>query len=410
MGASLYNHKVLDTDNTSFDSVSQTSGKTPSSVITSLQDRAGAIARWLRDLGGTQTVGGTSTALTLTLNETSFTGYGSNANQIPDGALLMIETASAATGAAAIVLTSNGALPSRSITHQGGTAIAAGDWIAGAFLLLRNDESASAWVIVNDRKAGSIYLPSAGKIDFNAGDVTITHSAASGGLLTFAGAAVGYIFDGTVAPTSAGGASLGNGTVPWSNAYINNGGKIDFNNGDVTVTHSTNALAFAGATSGYSFDNQIAVTGNVNASTPRLDFASMGSSSMSIRVTANGAGGTKGASFCASGGGEIGSISQTNTATAFNTSSDRRLKDNFRDFDSAALIDQLVVGTFEWKADGTVGYGVLAQDAYEVFPQMITPGEGDERWAADYSKLVPVLLREVQSLRSRMASIEGGTP
>jgi uncharacterized protein YbjQ (UPF0145 family) len=48
--------------------------------------------------------------------------------------------------------------------------------------------------------------------------------------------------------------TLGNATLAWADLFLASGAVINFNNGDVTITHSSNALAFAGASSGYSFD------------------------------------------------------------------------------------------------------------------------------------------------------------
>lgn len=48
--------------------------------------------------------------------------------------------------------------------------------------------------------------------------------------------------------------ALGSATFQWSNLFLGSGGIINWDNGDVTITHSANALAFAGASSGYSFD------------------------------------------------------------------------------------------------------------------------------------------------------------
>ncbi len=61
--------------------------------------------------------------------------------------------------------------------------------------------------------------------------------------------------------------ALGTPTVSWSDLYLASGGIIGWNNGDVTITHSANTLAFAGASSGYTFDVPIAVaSGGTNAS------------------------------------------------------------------------------------------------------------------------------------------------
>lgn len=46
---------------------------------------------------------------------------------------------------------------------------------------------------------------------------------------------------------------LGSGAKPWRDVFLSGTGKLDFGNGDVTVTASANTLTFAGASSGYAF-------------------------------------------------------------------------------------------------------------------------------------------------------------
>jgi hypothetical protein len=57
-----------------------------------------------------------------------------------------------------------------------------------------------------------------------------------------------------------------------------------------------------------------------------------------------------------------------------------------------------------------VKYGVIAQDLHAVAPQAVLQGDdGDEiekTWGVDYSKLVPMLIKEIQSLRARVAALE----
>ena len=48
--------------------------------------------------------------------------------------------------------------------------------------------------------------------------------------------------------------TLGASGTAWADLFLGTGGVINFNAGDVTVTHSANLLAFAGASSGYTFD------------------------------------------------------------------------------------------------------------------------------------------------------------
>ena len=105
----------------------------------------------------------------------------------------------------------------------------------------------------------------------------------------------------------------------------------------------------------------------------------------------------------------VGSISTTSTATTYNTSSDRRLKDNIGDAGPAGyLIDQIQVRMFDWKADGShQPHGVIAQELQTVAPYAVTEGEAeDDAWAVDHSKLVPLLIKEIQDLRARVAALE----
>lgn len=106
-----------------------------------------------------------------------------------------------------------------------------------------------------------LFLASGGVINWNNGNATITHST---GLLT-------SNVDIAV-PDEAYDATNWNGSleVPTKNAVrdkiealvaaaggdvlLGSGAVVNWNSGDVTITHSTNTLAFAGASSGYTFD------------------------------------------------------------------------------------------------------------------------------------------------------------
>jgi hypothetical protein len=105
----------------------------------------------------------------------------------------------------------------------------------------------------------------------------------------------------------------------------------------------------------------------------------------------------------------VGTISFTSTATAYNTSSDQRLKENIADADDAgSKIDAIQVRKFDWKADGShQDYGMVAQELLEVAPEAVSaPEDPEEMMGVDYSKLVPMMLKEIQSLRARIAALE----
>ena len=113
--------------------------------------------------------------------------------------------------------------------------------------------------------------------------------------------------------------------------------------------------------------------------------------------------------FYNAAGTSVGSISQTATATAFNTTSDARLKEDLQSFDAGPIIDATNVYDYAWISTGEREYGVIAQEAIEVYPQAVTHTvipEGDN-WGVDYSKYVPVLLQELKALRERVRVLEG---
>ena len=109
------------------------------------------------------------------------------------------------------------------------------------------------------------------------------------------------------------------------------------------------------------------------------------------------------------GNGLVGSIVTSGSATTYNTSSDERLKDNIVNAPTASEdIDAIQVRSFDWKADGEhQKYGMVAQELLEVAPDAVTKGDTpDDMMSVDYSKLVPMLIKEIQSLRQRVAQLE----
>jgi hypothetical protein len=107
---------------------------------------------------------------------------------------------------------------------------------------------------------------------------------------------------------------------------------------------------------------------------------------------------------------QVGNITTTTSSTAYNTSSDARLKENIADAeDASSLVDAIKVRQFDWKADGShQRYGMVAQELLEVAPEAVSQGETEEdMMGVDYSKLVPMLVKEIQSLRARVAQLEG---
>ena len=118
----------------------------------------------------------------------------------------------------------------------------------------------------------------------------------------------------------------------------------------------------------------------------------------------------------ARGNSTVGSVSVTTTATAYNTSSDYRLKDNQQPLTgSGAFIDALQPKTWDWKTGGK-GVGFIAHEVQAVSPGSVT-GEKDAvdaegnpiMQAMEYgsAEFIANIIAELQSLRARVAQLEG---
>lgn len=108
--------------------------------------------------------------------------------------------------------------------------------------------------------------------------------------------------------------------------------------------------------------------------------------------------------------GRVGYIGTSGTTTSYNTSSDARLKHDIVDApEASSLIDAIKVRSFKWNADNSEQrYGMVAQELLEVAPEAVSvPADEEQMMGVDYSKLVPMLIKEVQQLRARVAQLEG---
>jgi len=110
------------------------------------------------------------------------------------------------------------------------------------------------------------------------------------------------------------------------------------------------------------------------------------------------------------GGVDKGSINFDGGSTiSYTSGSDQRLKENIVDAPSASDdIDAIQVRSFDWKSNGAhQKYGMIAQELETVAPVAVSgDADSDEMMGVDYSKLVPMLVKEIQSLRTRVAQLE----
>jgi hypothetical protein len=114
-------------------------------------------------------------------------------------------------------------------------------------------------------------------------------------------------------------------------------------------------------------------------------------------------------------GTNIGSIVGSNggNMVSYNTSSDYRLKTDFKDFNGLDLINKVITYDYSWKRDSSRMYGVIAHELQEVLPYAVS-GKKDAMDAdgkiipqsVDYSKLTPILVKALQEQDVKMKQLE----
>jgi hypothetical protein len=111
-------------------------------------------------------------------------------------------------------------------------------------------------------------------------------------------------------------------------------------------------------------------------------------------------------------GNTVGSVSVTTTATAYNTSSDYRLKEDVLQMTGAlARVAALKPVTYKWKSDGSDGEGFIAHELQAVVPDCVTgekdavDAEGNPVTAAiqEQQALIAALQADVAALKGAQA-------
>jgi hypothetical protein len=117
--------------------------------------------------------------------------------------------------------------------------------------------------------------------------------------------------------------------------------------------------------------------------------------------------------FNTGGYGTVGTITSDNTSTSYATTSDYRLKQDLKEFNGLDLVNSIKTYDFEWKADNSRSYGVLAHELAEVLPYAVH-GDKDgigvdgkpSYQGVDYSKIVPSLVKAIQELKAEIDELK----
>ena len=199
--------------------------------------------------------------------------------------------------------------------------------------------------------------------------------------------------------------------------------------GTAATATSANAVSFnGGLTTGANVAfNELAINSGSNSTAWAAFNYSSGSPTYAVGVTGFGSAGNgmyfkpnnssyTNIIFQNSSGSTVGSISGTGSATAFNTSSDRRIKENFsatsRGLEALRQID---VQDFNFLASpGARVQGLVAQNVYKVYPEAVTTNGDDGKsplgnqrpWAVDYGRMTPLIIKSVQEVDRKLSALE----
>ena len=265
---------------------------------------------------------------------------------------------------------------------------------------------------------------SADKYLYYDGNATLTFTgnlSAAGGTFSGALSAATGTFSGALSAatgTFSGNISAAGGTIGgWSIAptYLSAGSTVLYNNGAVTIGNFV-----------------LDTAGNLDAG--QGEFNATIQSQGTLRVVRSGwwsssSGGGRGISLVgfrnSDGETVVGTIQfgSNFSSIVYNTTSDIRLKTIVdKPMDALEKILQITPRNYYWNEEAdpitwerlvpdkkTIDYGFIAQEIYEVFPQMVTVGGNDpkiEPWQIDYSKITPLLVKAIQELSAKVANLE----
>ena len=247
--------------------------------------------------------------------------------------------------------------------------------------------------------------------DVGVGDGTITPNGSINDIaITSANAAAGITI---------GTSNSGVGYLAWADTDANNGAWISLDHGTNTFdfrNNSASQLTLSGSVADFQ-NNDIKTVGTTNVGT-----YATGGGTAGIEINPLGyilhsrtTTGTAGHIEFHNPNGLVGSVSTNGSTTSFNTSSDYRLKENVvTDWDATTRLKKLKPSRFNFIADAdTTVDGFLAHEAQEVVPECVTglkdamKGDGTPDYQGiDQSKLVPLLVKTIQELETRITALE----
>jgi hypothetical protein len=157
------------------------------------------------------------------------------------------------------------------------------------------------------------------------------------------------------------------------------------------------------------FNNGVLIgTASAGTDFSRIAFATGSANVLGLVSTDDSSGGTF-IAFRNSATTNIGNISRVlaTNAVAYNTSSDYRLKEDFKEIKGLEKLSAIKVYDFKWKGFDSRMDGVIAHELAEILPYAVYgEKDGKEMQGVDYSKLVPILVKAIQELNTKIENLK----
>jgi len=100
-------------------------------------------------------------------------------------------------------------------------------------------------------------------------------------------------------------------------------------------------------------------------------------------------------------------VNGTVTASGFNSLSDYRIKEQVVQLDNTFSIDCLKPVSYYNTSLKKKDIGLIAHELQEVYPELVSgEKDGNNMQTVNYSGLIPILIKEIQTLKARVAELE----
>jgi hypothetical protein len=301
---------------------------------------------------------------------------------------------------------------------------ASGNFAAGTITAALTGNASTATTLQTARTIGGVSFNGAANINLagvnTAGNQNTSGNAATATVATtlqtartingvsFNGSANITVADSTKLPT-AGGTMTGQIISTLANSTSNGGGQIYLNGATGNRIDFAPTGVAAPTFTTRSVGTKIVLYQSLDAST--VDYAlGIDSSTLWSSVGTTAAqfkwyGGTT-LAMTLSGTGNLTAVG-TVTAPTFNTTSDIRLKDNIRTFESAMdVVSQLRGVRFAWKETGVETVGLIAQEVEKVLPELIGTNADTGLKSVSYANMVAVLIEAVKELKAEIEELK----